>query len=483
MLTLVNQSKNIIMLRGKMTEHKTAALILAAGWGTRLKSDIPKVLHSVAHRPLISWVLSTIDQFNPDKKVVVVRESMSMVKDFVDPCPVVYQTQGEGTGAAALAAREQLQGFNGTVFIMFGDTPFISPQTLQNLIEERCSDRKPSVVLVGFYPEDAGEYGRIVCAADGTVEKIVEYKDATPDQRHIPLCNSGVMAVDGQWLYKLLDQVDNNNAKGELYLTDIVHIARQEGLVCSHIEAHEDELMGINSRIDLANAEFEAQAKLRAAALAMGVTMIDPDTVYLSFDTKLGRDIVIGPHVVIKPGVSIGDNVTIESFSHLEGAEISDGATIGPFARLRPGAKIGINSKIGNFVEVKNSEFAEGAKASHLAYIGDSFVGKKSNIGAGTITCNYDGHKKSKTVIGEGVFIGSNSSLVAPVTIGDGAIVGAGSTVTKDVEPGALCVARMRQLEKKGWAEKFHTNSDKEKNVTKSNVSVIDSQKLHKTES
>lgn len=445
-------------------KHNIATLILAAGWGTRMQSNIPKVLHKIAHQPLLSWVLNAAESLSPERQIVVVRPGMDQVKNVIGNAQIVLQEKGEGTGAAVMAARSLLEDFKGDVLVLFGDTPFITAETLQCLIETRRSSSNPAVVIVGFKPEDPGEYGRIVMNAQNQIERIVEYKDATELEREIALCNSGVMAIDGACLFNLIDKLTPNNVKGEYYLTDIIEHARQMGRHCTVVEASEEELMGINSRADLARAEIEAQTQLRGAALAMGVTLTDPDSVYLSFDTKLGKDITIGPNVVVMPGVEIRDNVIIHAFCHLEGAKIKEGAIVGPFARLRPGSDIGCDVHIGNFVEVKNSQFEAKSKANHLSYIGDAHIGKSSNIGAGTITCNYDGVKKSRTILGDHVFIGSNSALVAPVQIGNGAIIGAGSVVTNDVTDNALCIARGRQIEKPNGATMYREENKKERN-------------------
>lgn len=452
-------------------KRDVATLILAAGWGTRMKSNTPKVLHKIAHKPVLSWVLGAAETMNPSQKIVVIRPGMDMVKEATGSAEIVLQVTGEGTGAAVLAARQQLENFKGDILILFGDTPFISPETLKCLLEIRHSKLDPAVVVLGFRPEDPAEYGRIVLDQKNMIERIVEYKDASPHERDIQLCNSGVMAVKGEHLFELLDQVTPNNAKNELYLTDIIDIAKRKGLSCAVIEADESEVMGINSRADLARAEMEAQMRLRGAALAMGVTLIDPDSIYLSADTHLGKDITIWPQVVIMPGVKIEDQATIYSFCHLQETHVKKGASIGPFARLRPGANIGENVKIGNFVEVKNSTFDRDAKASHLSYIGDSLVGEGTNIGAGTITCNYDGIKKGTTTLGKNVFIGSNSALVAPLKIGDGAIIGAGSVITEEVPEDALAIGRGRQVIKEKGAARYREKNQKERGVLKT---VID---------
>jgi bifunctional UDP-N-acetylglucosamine pyrophosphorylase/glucosamine-1-phosphate N-acetyltransferase len=326
---------------------------------------------------------------------------------------------------------------------------------MQKLVERRQMADDPAVVVLGMRPADPTGYGRIITDDSGGIEKIVEHNDASVLERIVDLCNSGVMAIDASVIWPLIERIGNKNAKNEYYLTDIVALARAAGRRCTHVEAPADELLGVNSRLDLATAEALYQQRRRREAMLEGVTLSDPATVYFSTDTRLGRDVVVGPNVVFGPGVSIADGVEIRAFSHIEGAKIESGAIIGPFARLRPGSEIGANVHIGNFVETKNAKLGAGAKANHLSYLGDAEVGAKSNIGAGTITCNYDGFLKEKTVIGEQAFIGSNASLVAPVKIGDGAIVAAGSVVTRNVEADALAVARGEQVDKPGWAGKF----------------------------
>jgi bifunctional UDP-N-acetylglucosamine pyrophosphorylase/glucosamine-1-phosphate N-acetyltransferase len=380
---------------------------------------------------------------------------MEVVARAVAPHPTAIQAEQLGTGHAVMAARAALEGFGGDVLVLYGDTPFITTETLQRLLARRRAADDPAAVVLGMRPADPGEYGRLLLAEDGSLAEIVEFRDAGPEQRAIDLCNSGVMAVDGKRLFDLRDQVGNANAKGEYYLTDIVVVARRQGLTCAVVEAPADELLGINSRMDLAAAEAVFQDRLRARAMAEGATLIDPRTVYFSHDTEIGRDVVIGPSVVFGPGVTVGDNVEIRAFCHIEGARIAEGAIIGPFARLRPGAELGPQVHIGNFVEVKNGRLGAGAKANHLAYIGDASVGAGTNVGAGTIVCNYDGFDKWRTEIGAGSFIGSNSTLVAPLRIGDGAFVAAGSVITREVPADALAVARERQTEKPEWAVKF----------------------------
>ncbi len=379
------------------------------------------------------------------------------VEAFVAPLgvEVVMQEPQLGTAHAVQQGEAALKDFDGDVLILYGDVPLVPAGTIRRMLDRLQAEDAPVAVVLGFRPDDALAYGRILARGDGTIDDMVEYKDATTEQRAIDLCNSGLMAVRGRELWRLLAQVGNDNAAGEYYLPDIVRIARAEGGRSVVVEAEAWEVAGVNSRAELAAVEAEWQRRRRLAAMADGTTLIAPETVWFSHDTVIGRDVVIEPHVFFGPKVTIADGVTIHGFSHIEGATVHGGADIGPYARLRPGADIGEGAKIGNFVEVKNSRFGRGAKANHLSYIGDAEVGAKANVGAGTITCNYDGFLKYRTVIGEGAFIGSNSALVAPVTIGDGAIVGAGSTVTRDVDADALTVARGKQESRPGWAARF----------------------------
>ncbi|WP_404379754.1 bifunctional UDP-N-acetylglucosamine diphosphorylase/glucosamine-1-phosphate N-acetyltransferase GlmU [Caenispirillum salinarum] len=437
-----------------MSKTKTAAVVLAAGMGTRMKSALPKVMHPLTGRPMVSHLLSTVEAVGVDEAVVVVGPGMEAVGRAVAPHPTVEQTDRLGTAHAVMQAREVLAGFDGDVLVLYGDTPLITPETLGKMLEARRGPVRPAVVVLGFRPEDPGAYGRLMMDGD-SLEAIVEAKDATPEQLAVDLCNSGVMCVDGAKLLDLLDRVGNDNAKGEYYLTDIVALARGEGLACAVVEGAEEELLGVNSRAELAVAEAVAQKRLRKAAMDGGATLIAPETVFMSHDTVIGRDVVIQPNVTFGPGVKVGDGVEIKGFCHFEQCTIAQGATVGPYARLRPGAEVGEGANIGNFVEIKKAVVEPGAKVNHLTYIGDARVGAKANIGAGTITCNYDGFMKYHTDIGTGAFIGSNSALVAPVKIGDGAIVAAGSVVTGDVEPDSLAVARGRQEARPGWAGRF----------------------------
>ncbi len=424
-----------------MTESRVAVVILAAGQGTRMRSALPKVLHPVASRPMIQHVLAAVAPLAPVRTIVVVGPGMEALIEAVSPAETVVQMTPRGTGHAVISARPALQGFDGDVLVLYGDVPLISTDSLRAVLAERRRKPEAAAVVAGMRPADPRPYGRLVMCGE-MLEAIVEAKDCTQEQAAIGFCNAGLWAIDGRLLFELLDGIGTDNAKGEYYLTDIVAVARRRGLPCRAVEAPADDMVGINSRAELAQAEALMQRRLRRAAMENGVSLVDPDTVYFSADTVIGSDTVVGPFVVFGPGCTIGSGVAIPAFCHLVGAKVGDGAVIGPFARLRPGAELGDGVHIGNFVEVKNSRLAKGVKANHLAYLGDSSVGAGSNIGAGTITCNYDGFAKHRTEIGEGVFIGTNTSLVAPVKIGDGAFVGAGSVVTEDVPADALAVER-----------------------------------------
>ncbi len=430
-----------------------AAVVLAAGMGTRMKSSLPKVMHPLAGRPMIAHLLDTVRALNPGRVVAVIGPDMPIVAKTVAPWPCVEQTERLGTGHAVAQARPVLDGFPGDVLILYGDTPLIAQASMDAM---RAARRKgAAVVVLGFRPAEPGSYGRLVTDAAGGLDAIVEAKDATDAQRAITLCNSGVMCVDGRRLFDWIAKIDNKNAKGEYYLTDIVALARAEGLPCAVVEGAEEEMLGVNSRLDLAQAEAVVQGRLRRAAMENGATLIDPASVYFSYDTTLGKDVTVEPHVVFGPGAVIEDGVHIKSFSHIEGAVVRQRALIGPYARLRPQADIGVDCHIGNFVEIKKAVIETGAKVNHLSYIGDARVGTKTNIGAGTITCNYDGFFKYHTDIGANAFIGSNTALVAPVSVGDGASIGAGSVITRSVEAGALSVARGDQKDRAGWATRF----------------------------
>ncbi|MEM1419504.1 MAG: bifunctional UDP-N-acetylglucosamine diphosphorylase/glucosamine-1-phosphate N-acetyltransferase GlmU [Pseudomonadota bacterium] len=435
-----------------------AAVILAAGKGTRMKSHLPKVLHEVADLSLIEHVIRSVSIAKPERLVVVVGHEAEAVEARVRTAypgaVTALQDPPMGTGHAAMQARAALEGFEGDVFILFGDTPLIRSATYARVVEAKAAANATLAVL-GFHAVDPGAYGRLVTSADGELEAIVEAKDASPDQLAIRYCNSGVMCVEARALFRLLDKVEPRNAQGEYYLTDLVALARAEGGRCVAVAGEEAEMLGVNSRRDLAQAEAAFQDRARDAAMIEGVTLIAPQTVFFSHDTVLGRDVRVGPNVVFGPGVVVEDSVEIRAFSHLEGAVVASGAQIGPYARLRPGADIRSKARIGNFVEVKNAVFEEGAMANHLTYVGDAHVGADANIGAGTITCNYDGFLKHGTKIGRDAFVGSNSALVAPVEIGDGATVAAGSAITRDVSADALAVGRAQQVEKAGLAKKL----------------------------
>jgi len=439
---------------GRMTD--VAAIVLAAGKGTRMQSHLPKVLHRIGGRSLLGHVLAHLQPLDCARIVIVTAPDMAEVAAEAAPHAIAWQAQQLGTGHAVRMAESVLgQGPARDVLVVYGDTPFVSSATLRQLIEKRRGPDNPAVAVLGMRPADPAGYGRLVLGADGGLVRIVEHKDATAEERAIGLCNSGVMAIDGALVWKLLAGIGNDNAKGEFYLTDIVDAARGMGRAVAFTEAPAAELIGINTRAELAAAESVFQSKMRAAAMAGGATLIDPSSVYFSADTALGRDVVIGPHVWFGPGVVVADGVVIRAFSHLEGAHIAKDAVVGPFARLRPGARIGEGAHVGNFVEIKNASLGGGAKANHLAYLGDADIGAKANIGAGTITCNYDGFEKARTIIGAGAFIGSNSALVAPLEIGAGAIVGAGSVLTANVAADSLAIARVPQVEKPGWAARF----------------------------
>lgn len=434
-----------------------ALVILAAGKGTRMNSDLPKVLHRLGAAPLVAHALRAGQSLEPERVVVVAGHEAEMVTRAVaklnDEAQVVLQAEQLGTGHAVLQALPALDGFEGRVVVLYGDTPFIRPETLENMIASPAD-----VTVLGFEAADPGRYGRLVVVTqDETLrlEKIVEYKDATDDERAITLCNSGVICADAGLLRDLLPMLSNENASGEYYLTDLPQLARAKGLTAAVVTCDEAETLGINSREELALAEAAFQTRMRTEAFENGVTLSAPDTVFFAFDTYLGRDCIIGQNVVFGAGVTVESGAEILPFCHLEGCHISRGATVGPFARLRPGAELAEDVHVGNFVEIKNAVLDEGVKVGHLTYIGDADVGEHTNIGAGTITCNYDGVMKHRTVIGKNAFIGSDTMLVAPVTIGDGAMTGSGSVITQDVPEGAMALGRAKQVVKPGLAIKL----------------------------
>jgi len=432
-----------------------AVVILAAGKGTRMKSDLHKVLHPIAGRPMLAHLLASVDALAPARTVVVVGSGREQVEPLVAEHDgvVVVQDPQLGTADAVRQAEPALAGFDGDILILYADTPFVSAETMRRM-QARLADT-PAAVVAAFRPPDSRRYGRILAEADGTILKMVEHKDATEEERSLDLCNSGLMAARSADLWPLLARVGKDNAAGEYYLPDVVMIAAGDGRTSAVIEVPAAEVEGINSRAELAAQEAAWQARRRETMMAEGVSLTAPETVWFAWDTKIGRDTSIEPNVVFGPGVTVGEGVRIRAFSHIEGATIAAGAEIGPYARLRPGTEIGESAKVGNFVEVKKARLGKGAKASHLSYLGDADVGAGANIGAGTITCNYDGYFKYRTTIGAGAFIGSNSALVAPVAIGSGALVAAGSVITRDVAPDAVAIARGEQVEKPGRAAKF----------------------------
>ncbi|SFR15063.1 bifunctional UDP-N-acetylglucosamine diphosphorylase/glucosamine-1-phosphate N-acetyltransferase GlmU [Poseidonocella sedimentorum] len=433
----------------------TALIILAAGMGTRMQSDLPKVLHEVAQAPLLAHAIQAGAALEPERVVIVAghgAEAVSAVAQEWDPrAQVVVQDEQLGTGHAVLQARAALDGFDGTAIVLYGDTPFIRSESLARMQEALTSH---AVAVLGFEAADPARYGRLVTEGDALL-RIVEFKDASAAERAITFCNSGVVAARADLLFSLLDEVGNDNAAGEYYLTDVVALARARGLEAAAVRCDEAETLGVNTRAQLAEAEAAFQARARAEHMDNGVTLIAPETVFFAHDTVIGRDTVIEPNVVFGPDVTIENGVHLRAFSHLEGAHVSRGAVVGPYARLRPGAELAEDVKIGNFVEIKNALIDEGAKVNHLSYVGDAHVGAAANLGAGTITCNYDGVMKHRTEIGAGAFIGSNTMLVAPVRVGAEAMTGSGSVITEDVEDGALALARAKQVTKPGFARRL----------------------------
>ncbi len=434
----------------------TALIVLAAGRGTRMNSDLPKVLHRIADAPLVVHAINSGAAIEPEKVIIVAghgfEDVQKTVLEYYPDAIVVKQEDQKGTGHAVLQAKMALSDFDGDAVVVFGDTPFVRPETIQKMIDMRKGG--DAISILGFEAKDPSPFGRLVMAGD-TLEKIVESKDASDTEKQISLCNGGLVAANAPQLFDLLSQVDDNNASGEIYLTSIVDIAATKGLTTGVVRCDEAETMGINTRADLAHAQTVFQKDKRAAMLENGVYMANADSIFFSFDTEIGRDAIIEPYVVFGPSVTIETGATIRAFSHLEGCHVARGASVGPYARLRPGAELNENVKVGNFVEVKNAVLDEGAKVSHLSYIGDAHIGRETNVGAGTITCNYDGFMKHRTEIGENAFIGSNTMLVAPVTIGNQAMTATGSVINSDVPDGALAIARGRQVNKNGLAIKL----------------------------
>lgn len=438
--------------KGLAQKMPTALVILAAGKGTRMQSDLPKVLHQIAGAPMLVHAMKAGAALEPEHTIVVAGHGADLVEKAAlawdDEARIVLQEEQLGTGHAVQQAQSALDGFTGDVIVLYGDTPFIQPATLEAMADMR---KTKDLVVLGFEAADPGRYGRLITDGD-SLERIVEFKDASPVEQRVRLCNSGVMAMSAATLFDLLSKINNENASGEYYLTDVVFHGRQSGLSAGVVRCAEAETLGVNSRAQLVEAEAAFQEHMRHEMLENGVTLQAPHTVYFAHDTVIGRDTVVEPHIVFGPDVTIESETTIRAFSHLEGCHVSRGAVVGPYARLRPGTELSENSKVGNFVETKNAIIGEGSKINHLSYVGDATVGKNTNIGAGTITCNYDGVMKHQTTIGDDVFIGSNSLLVAPVTIGDRAMTGTGGTITKNVPSEALAIARAPQVNKAGLA-------------------------------
>ena len=445
------------LLPAMSDQRRFAVVILAAGQGTRMRSDTHKVLHPIASRPLLLHLLDRVDALGADKRVVVVGKGREQVEAAIAgrDAAIAYQAEQKGTGHAVQQAASALSGYDGPVLILYGDTPFVEAETLRRMLDRLDGDGGPGVVVLASCPPDPLKYGRIILGEGDRIAKMVEYKDATEEEREVRLCNSGMMAVRARDLFRWLSEIGNDNAAGEYYLPDVVNVAAAEGREAVVIEGDPYETAGVNSRAELAHLELEWQRRRREQVLDEGATLIDPESVWFAYDTKLGRDVTVEPHVVFGPGVEVADGATIHAFSHIEGAIVGLKASIGPFARIRPGTRLGDRSKVGNFVELKKATVGEGAKVNHLSYVGDASVGARANIGAGTITCNYDGFGKYRTEIGAGAFIGSNTALVAPVSVGDGAIVGAGSVITSDVEADSLAVERSEQRGIAGWAKRF----------------------------
>ncbi len=445
-------------------KHKFAAVILAAGKGTRMKSDLPKVMHKFAGKAMINHVVGTAASCQPEKIVLVLAPGMEMVRDSAKQefanCELAIQDKQLGTGHAVRCATDMLKNYNGDILVLYGDTPLIRPETLHLLLNEKVK-HGAAISLLAIKPQDPTGYGRLVMKKEPYVERIVECKDANSEEKEILYGWGGVMAFDGAFLRDALAKLEPSPVTKEYYLTSLIEMASEQHLKTVMVTMEMEEAMGVNSRLQLAEAEHALQTRLRKQALENGVTLIDPTTVYFASDTKIAQDVIIHPHVVFGEGVSIETGAEIKSFSHIEGAHIGKNATVGPFARLRPGSVLEEEAHVGNFVELKKTRLGKGAKANHLSYVGDADVGANANIGAGTITCNYDGINKYQTTIGEGAFIGSNTSLVAPVTVGKGAIVGAGSVITKDVEADSLTLERSEQVTISGKAKEIRQKKQK----------------------
>jgi bifunctional UDP-N-acetylglucosamine pyrophosphorylase/glucosamine-1-phosphate N-acetyltransferase len=442
-------------------------IILAAGKGTRMKSDLPKVMHKVANREMLNMVIDEAKKLEPKNIAIVVSEEMKAFEEKIlnehkeAKIKFILQKERKGTGHAVKVALDEIEHVASKCLILYGDTPLISASSLKKMLEKLD---EISLCILGFEAYEETAYGRLIVDVNGHLEKIVEYKDASLAEKEINLCNSGVMAVDGKIIKKLIAKIKNDNAAGEFYLTDLVSLVNEEKLKCGFIHIDEEEVLGVNSRAELDNVENIKQNQLRKKMMDLGVTLLDSASIYFSFDTKISHDVVIHQNVVFGVGVEIEKNVEIKSFCHIEGAKIASGAVVGPFARIRPQTKIAQNVRIGNFVEIKKSHLKKGSKVNHLSYIGDAEIGEDSNVGAGVITCNYDGYNKFETKIGDNVFVGSNSALIAPLEIAEGAVVAAGSVITKNVAKDELVVARSKQTAILDGGKKFHTNKSNKNN-------------------
>lgn len=446
-----------------MTNRKLACIVLAAGKGTRMKSSLPKPLHAVAGLPMVNHVIRAAEELSPEKIIVVIGNDMPQMADAVAPHTTCIQQTVNGTGGAVLAAQEHFLGFDGDILILYGDAPLVTSDTLRRMVDIRRQFPAVGLTYSGMRVAAPNPYGRMIMDDDGTLKRIVENKDATEEQRKIDLCYGGLVCADGTKLFEWLSQITNDNAQKEYYLTDLPQIARKDNRTTLVVEVDAEDMEGANNRVELSKLEHLMQQRLRNKHMVNGATLLVPETVYFSYDTVIGQDVTIEPNVFFGKGVSVGNNVTIKSFSHLVETIIEDEAQIGPFSRTRPGSKICEKAKLGSFAETKNTTLASGAQANHFAYLGDADVGENANIGAGTITCNYDGFTKSRTKIGSNSFIGCNSSLIAPVEIGHGAYIAGGSTISKNVPDNALGITRAPQLIKEGWATEFRRKKMVEK--------------------
>ncbi len=448
-----------------MSSSSLLVIVLAAGMGTRMKSAHPKVMHAIAGKPMVGHVIDLGKDLGAQKCAVVIGPEMealeNTVRDQKADVQIYVQKDRLGTAHAVLQARQAIEGHEGKVLVLYGDTPLLTRQALQGLLDQL--DQGASVGVLGFETPDPSGYGRLLLGEDGALLAIREHKDASQQERAVTFCNSGVMGFQGATMLSLLDKIGNDNANEEYYLTDAVELARQAGLKTVASVCPQEDVLGVNDRVQLGQAEQIFQTRRRQQAQQDGATLIAPETVFFSHDTQIGRDVIIEPNVVFGPNVTVNDGAHIYSFCHLEGATIKQGALIGPYARLRPGADVGPGAKIGNFVEVKKATIQDGAKVNHLTYIGDADVGSGANIGAGTITCNYDGFFKHKTVIGAQSFVGSNSSLIAPVNIGEGAYIGSGSVISEDVEPDALAITRPERRSFPRWAVRYRQAQKRKK--------------------